>query len=91
MMNSIFAAAKKVCNDDIMNTSISAHTQALSIHMQSVTIDACVLGDKESGFLQQASEITGGVYSRVERGTGFLEHLLVQMTITWQLAQQLYR
>lgn len=78
MMNSIFAAAKKVCIEiDISMQHMSLHS-ILTMQLQSVTIDACVLGDKESGFLQQASEITGGIHSRVGRGTGFLEHLLVQ-------------
>ncbi|XP_069475792.1 general transcription factor IIH subunit 3 isoform X3 [Ambystoma mexicanum] len=42
---------------------------------QNVLIDACVL-DAESGLLQQACDITGGIYLKVPQMTSLLQYLL---------------
>ncbi|XP_030075727.1 general transcription factor IIH subunit 3 isoform X1 [Microcaecilia unicolor] len=42
---------------------------------QNVLIDACVL-DSESGLLQQACDITGGIYLKVPQMTSLLQYLL---------------
>ncbi|XP_035690492.1 general transcription factor IIH subunit 3-like isoform X2 [Branchiostoma floridae] len=42
---------------------------------QNVVIDACIL-DKESGLLQQASDITGGIYLKIPQMSGLLQYLL---------------
>lgn len=42
---------------------------------QNVVIDACIL-DNDSGLLQQACDITGGVYLKVPQMAGLLQYLL---------------
>lgn len=42
---------------------------------QNVVIDACIL-DNDSGLLQQACDITGGIYLKVPQVTGLLQYLL---------------
>lgn len=42
---------------------------------QNVVIDACVL-DNESGLLQQACDITGGIYLRIPQMKGLLQYLM---------------
>ncbi|KAL3857152.1 hypothetical protein ACJMK2_011847 [Sinanodonta woodiana] len=42
---------------------------------QNVTIDACIL-DNDSGLLQQACDITGGVYLKIPQPSGLLQYLL---------------
>jgi transcription initiation factor TFIIH subunit 3 len=42
----------------------------------SVAVDACLLGDAESPFLQQAASLTGGVYLRPPRPAALLQYLL---------------
>ena len=44
--------------------------------LQNVVIDACIL-DNESGLLQQACDITGGIYLQVPQLAGLLQYLLV--------------
>ena len=43
---------------------------------QNVVIDACIL-DNDSGLLQQACDITGGIYLKIPQVTGLLQYLLV--------------
>ncbi|KAK3751804.1 hypothetical protein QZH41_013268 [Actinostola sp. cb2023] len=43
--------------------------------VQNVIIDACSL-HRNSGFLQQAADITGGVYLKVDETLSLLQHLL---------------
>ncbi|RDD38097.1 General transcription factor IIH subunit 3 [Trichoplax sp. H2] len=40
-----------------------------------VPIDACVI-EKDSGFLQQACDITGGIYLKLQSPSGLLQYLL---------------
>ncbi|XP_064621006.1 general transcription factor IIH subunit 3-like isoform X2 [Lineus longissimus] len=42
---------------------------------QDVLIDACIL-DNESGLLQQACDITGGIYLKIPQVSGLLQYLL---------------
>lgn len=42
---------------------------------QNVVIDACIL-DNDSGLLQQACDITGGIYLRIPQVNGLLQYLL---------------
>ncbi|XP_064612823.1 general transcription factor IIH subunit 3-like isoform X2 [Liolophura sinensis] len=42
---------------------------------QNVVIDACIL-DNDSGLLQQACDITGGIYLKIPQMTGLLQYLL---------------
>ncbi|KAK6192788.1 hypothetical protein SNE40_004201 [Patella caerulea] len=42
---------------------------------QNVVIDACIL-DNDSGLLQQACDITGGMYLKVPQMSGLLQYLL---------------
>ncbi|XP_046374430.1 general transcription factor IIH subunit 3-like [Haliotis rufescens] len=42
---------------------------------QNVVVDACIL-DNESGLLQQACDITGGIYLKVPQMLGLLQYLL---------------
>ncbi|XP_076106521.1 general transcription factor IIH subunit 3-like isoform X1 [Mytilus galloprovincialis] len=42
---------------------------------QNVVIDACIL-DNDSGLLQQACDITGGIYLKIPQITGLLQYLL---------------
>ncbi|KAK3576556.1 hypothetical protein CHS0354_011234 [Potamilus streckersoni] len=42
---------------------------------QNITIDACIL-DNESGLLQQACDITGGIYMKIPQPSGLLQYLL---------------
>ncbi|CAC5377536.1 TFIIH3 [Mytilus coruscus] len=42
---------------------------------QNVVIDACIL-DNDSGLLQQACDITGGIYLKIPQVTGLLQYLL---------------
>ncbi|WAR03541.1 TF2H3-like protein, partial [Mya arenaria] len=42
---------------------------------QNVVIDACVL-DTDSGLLQQACDITGGIYLKIPQPAGLLQYLL---------------
>jgi transcription initiation factor TFIIH subunit 3 len=42
-----------------------------------VAIDACCLSENDSGLLQQAAELTGGLYLKLSRGDGLLEYLMV--------------
>ena len=44
--------------------------------LQSVVVDACVL-DNESGLLQQACDITGGIYLKIPQLAGLLQYLMV--------------
>ena len=46
------------------------------IVFQRVPIDSCVLWE-DSGFLQQASDVTGGVYIKTPEPSGLLQYLLV--------------
>ncbi|XP_048237138.1 uncharacterized protein LOC125372128 [Haliotis rufescens] len=46
---------------------------------QNVVVDACIL-DNESGLLQQACDITGGIYLKVPQMLGLLQYLLVSMS-----------
>lgn len=46
---------------------------------QNVVIDACIL-DNDSGLLQQACDITGGIYLRIPQVNGLLQYLLVSLT-----------
>lgn len=48
---------------------------------QNVVIDACIL-DNDSGLLQQACDITGGIYLRVPQVHGLLQYLLVSISDT---------
>nr|XP_002739904.2 PREDICTED: general transcription factor IIH subunit 3-like [Saccoglossus kowalevskii] len=54
---------------DFMNIIFTAQKQ-------NILIDACVL-DKDSGLLQQACDITGGIYLKIPQRTGLLQYLLV--------------
>ncbi|XP_070572143.1 general transcription factor IIH subunit 3-like isoform X2 [Ptychodera flava] len=53
---------------DFMNIIFTAQKQ-------NIVIDACIL-DKESGLLQQACDITGGIYLKILQRTGLLQYLL---------------
>ncbi|XP_077995267.1 general transcription factor IIH subunit 3-like [Glandiceps talaboti] len=53
---------------DFMNIIFTAQKQ-------NVIIDACIL-DKDSGLLQQACDITGGIYLKIPQRTGLLQYLL---------------
>jgi len=44
---------------------------------QNILIDACVL-DSDSGLLQQACDITGGLYLKVPQMLSLLQYLLVR-------------
>lgn len=41
-------------------------------------MDACVLGEAHSSFLQQAAYLTGGVYVRPPKRGALVEYLLVR-------------
>lgn len=47
---------------------------------QNVVIDACIL-DNDSGLLQQACDITGGIYLKIPQITGLLQYLLVRLDL----------
>ncbi|KAL4223453.1 General transcription factor IIH subunit 3 [Mactra antiquata] len=53
---------------NLMNTVFTAQKQ-------NVVIDACIL-DNDSGLLQQACDITGGVYLKIPQPQGMLQYLL---------------
>ncbi|KAK7474428.1 hypothetical protein BaRGS_00034311, partial [Batillaria attramentaria] len=53
---------------NFMNTVFTAQKQ-------SVVIDACIL-ESDSGLLQQACDITGGIYLKVPQEAGLLQYLL---------------
>jgi len=38
-------------------------------------VDACVLSNQDSGFLQQASHITGGIYYKPKKQAALLQYL----------------
>ena len=42
-----------------------------------VVIDACMVGSRDSAFLQQAAHLTGGLYLRPPRPAALLQYLLV--------------
>lgn len=46
----------------------------------SVVIDACAAGDADSGYLQQAAHLTGGVYLRPQRPEGLLQYFISAFT-----------
>lgn len=53
---------------NLMNTVFTAQKQ-------NVVIDACIL-DNDSGLLQQACDITGGIYLKIPQPLGLLQYLL---------------
>lgn len=53
---------------DFMNVVFTAQKQ-------NIVIDACIM-ENESGLLQQACDITGGIYLKVPQSTGLLQYLL---------------
>ncbi|XP_030075728.1 general transcription factor IIH subunit 3 isoform X2 [Microcaecilia unicolor] len=66
--------AKALCYIHRMNKELKAG-QEMKSKILNVLIDACVL-DSESGLLQQACDITGGIYLKVPQMTSLLQYLL---------------
>ena len=46
------------------------------LDFQNIVIDSCVLWN-DSGYLQQASDLTGGIYIRPSDPAGLLQYLMV--------------
>lgn len=44
-----------------------------------VVIDACLVGGSHSSLLQQACQLTGGIYTRPARPAVLVEYLLVSL------------
>lgn len=44
---------------------------------QKVVVDACMLGQDDSPFLQQAAYLTGGIYQRLSEPEGLLQYLMM--------------
>ncbi|ROJ92225.1 General transcription factor IIH subunit 3 [Anabarilius grahami] len=82
-MNVIFAAQKKVgitaeltSSDLIMCSSdVDIFICSMILFMKNILIDACVL-DSDSGLLQQACDITGGLYLRIPQKIALAQYLL---------------
>jgi transcription initiation factor TFIIH subunit 3 len=43
-----------------------------------VVVDACMLSNSDSTFLQQATHLTGGIYMRPKQRGALLQYLLVR-------------
>lgn len=43
-----------------------------------IVVDACIVGPSHSSLLQQACQLTGGIYSKPTRPSVLLEYLLVR-------------
>nr|XP_051684842.1 general transcription factor IIH subunit 3 isoform X1 [Oryctolagus cuniculus] len=76
-MNVIFAAQKQVRESLLLHV---CHDEGVSIISrlilgENILIDACVL-DTDSGLLQQACDITGGLYLKVPQMPSLLQYLL---------------
>jgi transcription initiation factor TFIIH subunit 3 len=61
---------------DISAQYISVMNSIFSAQKMNVTVDACILGNEDSTFLQQAAHITGGVYMKPMRQEGLVQYLL---------------
>ena len=64
---------------DLKATGVHAECLGVGVVSQrhGVVIDACMVGGRDSAFLQQAAHITGGVYLKPDRPGALLEYLLV--------------
>lgn len=78
LMNCIFSAQKAVghCEINIMITYFY-----FLFFCKSIPVDVCKIYGEDNAFLQQASNITGGVYVRVDNAQALLEYLLVHIYI----------
>ena len=70
--NVVVDAKAKSC----MFQNVVVDAKAKSCMFQNVVVDACVL-DNDSGLLQQACDITSGIYLKVPQMSGLLQYLLV--------------
>jgi transcription initiation factor TFIIH subunit 3 len=50
----------------------------VNIKQKSIPLDVCKIYGEEAAFLQQASNITGGVYVMVENPQALLQYLMVK-------------
>ena len=57
--------------------------------MQNIKIDACVLGD-DSVLLQQAVDLTGGLYVKVEQASGIAQVPNVSLLFTSPRQKKIY-
>jgi len=64
---------------DVSHQYIPVMNCVFSAQKNSIPIDTCVLGSRDSPFLQQASHITGGVYIRPTVQEGLLQYLFTVM------------
>ncbi|KAG0612663.1 hypothetical protein M758_6G044100 [Ceratodon purpureus] len=56
---------------------ISVMNSIFSAQRNGIPIDACVIGNQHSAFLQQASHITGGIYMKPPQPDGLFEYLMM--------------
>ena len=81
-MSVTFTAQKQVHNTSIslqLTDKTVLENSSLLSFLQNVVIDACIL-ENESGLLQQACDITGGVYLKIPQISAMLQYLLVGIT-----------
>ena len=62
---------------DVSSAYIALMNCIFSAQKRSVCMDACVLTDKDSLLLQQASRLTRGIYSKPVNLRGLAQHLLM--------------
>ncbi|NXE18038.1 TF2H3 factor, partial [Ardeotis kori] len=65
----------KYCSEDSALQYMNFMNVIFAAQKQSILIDACVL-DSDSGLLQQACDITGGIYLKVPHMPSLLQYLL---------------
>lgn len=65
---------------DQSSSYVSMMNGIFSTQKQAIPVDACVLADQDSLFLQQASHLTKGVYGRVpmQNQHALLQYLMVR-------------
>ena len=65
----------KACGDDPVQY-LAVMNSIFAAQRADVNIDACMIGTKQSGFMQQASHLTGGVYVRALRPLALAQYLM---------------